>query len=534
MLLDSGADLVITSSPLSSLIEVTEDISLICLDSDWDTFQDDHSGNLSMVIPPESAMYILYTSGSTGMPKGVVVEHGKFTAHVWRMQQLYALAPGERVLQFSELSFDAGLEQLFCGLTAGLTVVMRGEKIPSAIEFQQLIESNRVNVVDIPPAYWRFWTESQVGRAPTENSSLRCVIVGGDVMDIGGLRAWQQTPYRKIRLINTYGPTEGVVGATSFDVTDELLEETIPIGKPLAGNKIYLLDAWMQPVPVGIQGEIYIGGEVLGRGYWKNPGLTAENFLPDPFDSVPGSRMYKTGDVALWYQDGNLEFMGRKDWQVKIRGYRIELGEIEFAVKSHPDVNEACVIRQELIKSEPRLVAYLTPTGDHRPDGTLLRKHLQQVLPDYMIPSVYKWLDVFPHTSSGKIDRRALPILDDQTGEKRYIPPHTAVEKVVIGVFQEVLNVDHIGLQDNFFELGGHSLLAIKVAAKIESLLGILIAVRLFFQTKAIAELISSLIDLSSNPGLLERRAALVQKLALMSEAEVDALLNSSELHNPG
>lgn len=312
---------------------------------------------------PDHAAYVIYTSGSTGSPKGVVVEHRALCAHCRTIGGLYSLTSADRVLQFASFSFDASVEQIFPTMTAGATLVIRGSQIWSSREFQQVIRAQRLTVLDLPPAYWhqvcRDWATPGDSR---EMGTVRIVIVGGESLPDETVALWQQTPLRRARLVNAYGPTEATITATTFDIPPTAQPgDSLPIGRPLPGRRAYVLDRESQPVPVGVQGELYLAGDGLARGYLNRPDLTNERFLNDPFDGGRHGRMYRTGDFARWRTDGTLEFLGRVDRQVKIRGFRVELGEIEAALTRNSEVSQCAVLAREDTPGVKRLVAYVVP-----------------------------------------------------------------------------------------------------------------------------------------------------------------------------
>ena len=325
---------------------------VVCLDSDWEAIAQESPENPTCLTMPENLAYVIYTSGSTGRPKGVLVSHGSIAEYCLTFQRDCELNSSDRVLQFASLSFDVSLEQILPTLIVGARLVMMSTDVWHTREFHKRISELGVTVLNLPTGYWqelaRQWAEVL---EPVPNIQPRVLIVGGDTMLPEFLDLWQRTPMSSIRLINAYGPTETTIAATAFDVTPRLREHStlqrIPIGRPLANRQIYILNKYGNAVPVGVPGELYIGGACLARGYLKRADLTAENFIPNPFSGEPGARLYKTGDLARYLPDGNIEFLGRIDHQVKIRGFRIELGEIEAGLRQHPAVRETIVLAQE-------------------------------------------------------------------------------------------------------------------------------------------------------------------------------------------
>ena len=377
------------------------------------------------------------------------------------------------------MSFDLSLEQMLPTLIAGARVVMVGREVWRPEEFNCKAAEFGLTVVDLPTGYWQeLVREWAAGPAPLLNTQYRLFLVGGDTMLPEVLSLWQETPQRSVRLINAYGPTEATITATAFETasrigTGERLHR-VPIGRPLANREIYILDRNCNPVPIGVPGELHIGGMSLARGYLNRPELTAEKFIPNPFSNVAGARMYKTGDLARYLPDGNIEYIGRTDHQVKIRGFRIELGEIEAAIAQHPFVRQAIISTQEDVPGEKRLLAYVVGDREHVPTANDLRSFLKDKIPEYMVPSFFILLDSIPTMPNGKVDRAALPKPDQArpTMGKAFVGSRDDLERQLTALWEEVLNVRPIGVTDNFFELGGHSLLAVRLFALIDKRLG--------------------------------------------------------------
>jgi hypothetical protein len=316
---------------------------------------------------------------------------------------------------------------------------------------------------------------------------VRLVVSGWVAVDAASLAAWFRRGGHRPRLLNSYGPTEATVNATMREVADDPARWR-SIGRPLANTRAYVLDGGRRPVPVGVAGELYVGGAGVARGYLDRPELTAERFVEDPFSGRPGARMYRTGDLARWLADGTLEFLGRNDFQVKIRGFRVELGEIEARLSEHPGVREAGVLAREDVPGGQRLVAYYA--GDEAPDADSLRAHLLQRLPDYMVPAAYVRLDALPLTPNGKLDRKALPAPgDDACAARAYEAPVGPTEEAMAEIWSEVLRTERVGRHDNFFELGGHSLLAVQVISRARQVLAVDLALRSVFESPTLSQL---------------------------------------------
>ena len=491
MLKDAQTPVLLTRERLvTGLAE--QDATVVCLDSDWKTIARESGENPGSLARRETLAYVIYTSGSTGQPKGVLISHGAIAGHCRNVQSIYELDCRDVVLQFASLSFDVSLEEILPTLIVGARLVVMGTDVWHPAEFHRKIAEFGLTVLNLPTAYWqelaREWAD-----VPTlaPNIQPRLFIVGGDTMLPDVLKIWQQTPVNSIRLLNAYGPTETTITATSYDIAPRpgatTTYQRVPIGRPLAGRAIYILDQHGNPVPIGVHGHLHIGGAGLARGYLNRPDLTASTFVLDPFSAAPGARMYKTGDLARYRPDGNIEFLGRTDHQVKIRGFRIELGEIEAALGQHPAVQEAVVLAREDAPGEKRLVAYVV--ADATTDE--LRRFLKDKLPGSMVPAVVVLLDALPVAPNGKLDRRALPAPDRSRPEleKAFIAPRDDLERQLADIWEEVLGVRPVGVTDNFFALGGHSLLAVRLFALIEKRLGKKLPLTTVFQGATVEDL---------------------------------------------
>ncbi|WP_250523644.1 MULTISPECIES: non-ribosomal peptide synthase/polyketide synthase, partial [unclassified Caballeronia] len=440
--------------------------------------QDDPHPN----VRPSNLAYVIYTSGSTGKPKGVAIEHGTLVASTFARHRFYERAPNERFLLLSSLAFDSSVAGLFGTLTNGgclALVDLDTARDPDAII--ELVRHRDITRVLCVPSLGQAILDSM---SSSDDHKLREIIVAGEACP-PGLAKQSSTLPRPVALYNEYGPTEATVWATAYRCLPEE-SNPVPIGGPIANTRVYLLDAERRLMPVGAVGELYVGGAGVGRGYLNRPELTAERFLDDPF--VPGGRMYRTGDIARYRADGNIEFLGRNDHQVKIRGFRIELGEIEAQIASHPSVREAVVIartRHEATQDQ-QLIAYVTGTDEI--DAGILREHLASGLPDYMVPSAFVVLDALPLTPNGKLDRRALP--DPQWQDQAtYVAPRTSLEETLAQCFASVLGLQRVAVFDNFFSLGGHSLLATQLVSRVRQALSIDLPLRALFDAPSVAAL---------------------------------------------
>ncbi|WP_325176171.1 non-ribosomal peptide synthetase [Burkholderia gladioli] len=404
----------------------------------------------------EHLAYVIYTSGSTGRPKGVMISHGGLSNYLQWALAAYEPAPERGAVVSSSLSFDATVTSLWTPLLCGGTVTLLDEG--DEIAGLEAHVRSAAGLVKITPAHL-----DALGRrlrAEGIKAKTDAFVIGGEALSAGTVALWQEVG-PGARLVNEYGPTETVVGCLVYDAQNlPVGMMNVPVGRPVANSQIYILDAGGEPVPVGVTGEIFIGGAGVARGYLNRPSLTAERFMPDPFGAT-GARMYRTGDLARYEADGNIIYLGRNDEQVKLRGFRIELGEIGAMLGAHPGVRDAVVVMREEADGDRRLVGYYTSDEGQDPGLDVLRAHLKASLPDYMVPSALLKLDVFPLTPNGKLDRKALPQPGATSGSGNYVEPEGEIETRLARIWREVLKVERVGRHDNFFELGGHSLLAI-------------------------------------------------------------------------
>jgi amino acid adenylation domain-containing protein len=551
MLEDARAEVLLAQADL--VTGWTEQgVRVVRLDADRDAIAAESGEDAGDYPAADNLAYLVYTSGSTGKPKGVLVANGAIAEHCRDVQALYQLDESDRVLQFASLGFDQALEQILAALAAGAALVLRGPEVPSPADFSGWISQFGLTVANLPPAFWHEWAKAA---SPTQSGAslhgLRLVIVGGDVLSAESLRLWEQTPWRSARLLNAYGPTEATITASIFVVPPGFQGSRVPIGRPVGGRALYIRDAYGNLAPVGVPGELYVGGSGLARGYLGRPDLTAERFVPDPFgfslppafqrgesEQVPpfgglggseagGARLYKTGDLARYLPDGNVEFLGRVDNQVKIRGFRIELGEIEAALGRHPEVAEAVVVARDAEAGSKALTAYLVAAGEATPEAGRMRDFLRTSLPDYMIPSAFVWLEAMPRTASGKVDRRSLPEAEhiQSLPEEGYVAPRTPVEKELAAMWAQVLGLQRVGVHDDFFDLGGHSLLATQLVARIRAAFGVDLPLRAMFEATSVAELAALLAQRLAEGVEEEELEELLAELEGLSPAEIERLL---------
>ncbi|WP_292867177.1 non-ribosomal peptide synthetase/type I polyketide synthase [Nostoc sp. LPT] len=481
----------------------------VCLDTDWQLISQSSDLDLVNSNTRENLAYVIYTSGSTGQPKGVMIQHHSLVNITQTAIVEYGLSNSDRSLQFSSISFDVAAAEIYPCLSCGATLVLRTDEMLSSV--QTFIEKCRdwnLTVLDLPTAYWYQVTSELANANLLLPDCIRLVTIGGEPLLKQQLRIWQQHIGEYPQLINAYGPTETTVAATlcklSGSATTEIDEQKIPIGHPIHNTQIYILDQYLQPVPIGIAGELHIGGAGLARGYLNRPELTQEKFIPNSFSTDSDSRLYKTGDLAHYLPDGNIEYLGRIDNQVKIRGFRIELGEIEAVLNQHSDVQTSCVIARKDTLGVQRLVAYVIPNLHLTPASPQLRQYLSSQLPLYMVPNAFVVLETLPLTSNGKVDYRSLPAPDlaSQMLDK-FVAPHTSIEKTVAQIWTEVLRIEQVGIHNNFFELGGHSLLATQVISRLQSAFQISLPLRYLFKSPTVAQLSDAILaELQTDSGL--------------------------------
>ncbi|WP_406694053.1 amino acid adenylation domain-containing protein [Singulisphaera sp. Ch08] len=481
MLRDSGAAILLTDRHIQKLLPDTG-VRVVLLDDDRAEIEHhDGSSAPDITIHPASLAYVIYTSGSTGKPKGVMIPHDALNNFLLAMRALLELKPGDSLLAVTTLSFDIAVLELFLPLALGARIELASrDEATDGRRLAKRLHNANARFLQATPATWRLLLDSGW------NGQLGLTILcGGEAMT---RELAERLLPNADALWNLYGPTETTVWSTAARV--ETGNGAVSIGRPIANTQIYILDALLQPVPIGVAGELYIGGDGVVRGYLDRPALTAERFLPDPFGK-PGARLYRTGDLARWRTDGTLECLGRLDHQVKIRGHRIELGEVEDALNLHPSVQAAVAVARPDAQGNAQLVAYLVTADEARTTTAELRRWLKNALPEPMIPSAFVLLDALPLTPNGKVDRNALPDPNTQlivAGEP-YEAPRTKAENLVAQTWAQILKRDHIGIHDNFFELGGHSLLATQVASRLRDAFNIDIPLRTLFEATTVAAL---------------------------------------------
>ena len=506
MLQDSHSSLILTQERFRSFL-AGSDVQRVCLDSAWDDLLLESQGNLENQTDDKNAAYMIYTSGSTGTPKGVVNLHGGLGNRLQWMQETYRLSAADRVLQKTPFTFDVSVWEFFWPLISGacLVVARPGGHRDSAY-LVSLIQSQQITTLHFVPSMLGVFLQ----QAGVENcTSLRQVICSGETLSCElPQRFFERTD---AALFNLYGPTEASIDVTAWECRRDSERTVVPIGQPIANTQIYILDRQLQPVPIGVAGELHIGGVGLARGYLNRPELTREKFIANPFCDQPGAKLYKTGDLARYLPDGNIEFVGRMDNQVKIRGYRIELGEIEAVLGQHPVVQSAVVLLREDAPGDKRLVGYVVFRKPEACSTSALREFLKQKLPEPMVPAAFVYLDAMPLTANGKTDRRALPKPDRSRSERddNYVAPRNHVEEILVNLWSEVLKRGKVGSHDNFLELGGNSLLATQLVSRIRDALKIELSLRRLFEAPTVAGL-AKYIELSRQPATSLRTLPIV------------------------
>jgi amino acid adenylation domain-containing protein len=493
MVENASARLIVTREDLKGLFAEGSS-ELICVDGSRDEIARRSEENIDGVVSVESLAYVIYTSGSTGVPKGAMITHRSVVNLASDAVRKFRLGPKSRFLQFASLSFDVAVEEIYPVLTIGGSVVLLpDEESYSYSELTRRIKRHQITTVELPTAYWREWMRELLNSGARTPRSLDLVITGDERITVDVFREWKQ---HEAPLLHVYGVTECTVNSMVYEVPADFGEGVnpgaIPVGKPIGNIEAYLLDGGLEPTPLRIPGEIYLGGVGVGRGYLKRPEMTAERYVPSPFGKKAGGRLYRSGDLARASEDGKIEFLGRADAQVKLRGYRIELGEIESRLARHPGIRDAVAMVREDNPGDERLVAYYTVAGSNgagaKIEAESLIRYLSTALPEYMIPAAFIELESLPLTPNGKLNRLALPQPNYAGATREYEAPVGDTEVALARIWAETLQLDQVGRHDNFFRLGGHSLLAIRLIERMRRE-GLQIDVRTLFITPTIAGL---------------------------------------------
>lgn len=529
MISDSSISILLTQQALAERFS-THNTRVVCVDLNWEQIAAESNENLNLEMNPFNLAYVIYTSGSTGKPKGTMLQHQGWCNLAKIQQQAFGVRPGSRILQFSSFSFDASVWEFVMALLSGATLCLtQRETLTTGQGLLEVMAKNRITTVTLPPSVLAVVPETPL-------PDLKTIVTAGEACSPDLVARWSDNR----RFFNAYGPTESTVCASMFHVVENIYQNP-PIGRPNSNFKLYVLDSNLRPVPVGVPGELIIGGIGLARGYLNRPELTAEKFVADPYSGQPDSRMYRTGDLARLLTDGNIEFLGRIDHQVKVRGFRIELGEIEVELNEHPDIVDVVVLAREFKSGDHRLVAYLVAESGAELTVGDLRVYLKKKLPDYMVPSAFMIMDEFPLTPNGKIDRKALPMPDQSRPElgSTYTAPRNETEEKLAEICVELLEVEKVGVYDNFFELGGHSLLATQFISRVREDFQVELPLRILFESPTVNELAEQVLqrpkisdddEQAAKFEMTERgeknMAELLAELGSLSDEEAQALLS--------
>jgi len=492
MLENSEAPLLLTQGQLTANLPIIAS-KVVLIDSDWPEIAKQSQESPGLTLDPESRAYVIYTSGSTGKPKGVEIPHRAVVNFLTTMAQQPGMNASDRLLAITTLSFDMAVPEIYLALTLGASLEMVSREVASdGDQLLAKLTGSGATILQATPATWRMLLDAGWKSSP----GLK-ILVGAEAVP---LKLANQLLPRAASVWNMYGPTETTVWSTVRKL--EAGQRTVPIGRPVANTEVFILDRVLQPVPIGVAGELYIGGDGLARGYLKRPELTAEKFIAHPLNSDPKARLYKTGDLARYLPNGDIEFLGRIDHQVKIRGFRIELGEIEAVLRQHPEINDTVVVAREDTPGDKRVVAYFVPANNTALTTAELRAFLKEKLPEYMLPSVFVILKSMPLTPNGKVNRSALPAPDqaDLAAQAEFAAPRDAVESRLVQIWEAVLQVAPIGVRDNYFELGGHSLLAVKLMHRIEEAFGKNLPLSTLLQAPTVEQLAAILRQKGSLP----------------------------------
>ncbi|WP_218653140.1 amino acid adenylation domain-containing protein [Nostoc sp. TCL26-01] len=487
MLADTQVTVLLTQKALVDRLP-QHNATTVCVDEDWDQINQQPHHNLTTSIKPENLAYVMYTSGSTGQPKGVCVVH-RGVVRLVKETNYASFTASEVFLQLAPISFDATTFEIWGSLLNGGLLVIFPTNTPSLDELAQVIHQYQVTTLWLTAGLFHLIVDEKIEAL----KPLRQLLAGGDVLSVPHVQKFLQT-VENCRLINGYGPTENTTFTCCYEITLPLKPDlSIPIGQAIAHTQVYILDDNLQPVAPGMVGELYVGGDGLARGYLNRPELTVEKFIPYPWKNSASAseRLYKTGDLVRSLPDGNIEFLGRIDNQVKIRGFRIELGEIERVIGQYPEIRENIVIARPHVTGEKQLVAYIVTHQGSTYKQNQLSAFLQQRLPEYMLPSAFVVLASLPLTANGKVDRQKLPAPGRERPqlEQVYIAPQNDLERLLVNIYADLLQIDQVGVDDNFFDLGGTSILIMQLALRVKQELGMELSVVKLFQYPTIAGL---------------------------------------------
>lgn len=530
MIDDMRLPVLVSQGKLAQSLPVVQ-AHIVCLDEDWLQIAQEPTGDLPVQNAAMDPAYVMYTSGSTGTSKGISIPHRAIVRLV-KDTNYIQIERGDRIGQVSNMAFDAATFEIWGALLNGASLVMLPQEIVlSPAEYAGMLRREKIQVVWVTAALFNQIASIE----PAAFRSVRDVLTGGDIVSPMHMRQVLSAGGPQ-RLLNGYGPTENTTFTTWHQVNEiEDVNRSIPIGRPVANTQTYILDRWLNLLPVGIPGELYVGGDGLALGYLQRSELTAERFVPNPFGE-PGQRMYRTGDLAKVLSDGSIEFLGRIDQQVKLRGFRVELGEIESALIEHPAVQQAVVVLRESSSGEKYLAAYLVGQSERTASPVELRNFLRTRLPDFMLPSAFVFMTALPLTSNGKVDRRALPEPGTvgPASDRPVSEVATAFERVLMQIWIDVLGVEQIGLQDNFFDLGGHSLLVFRIMNRIEELFDLDLSLTILFGAPTFSDFAQTVLENLADKERIEEIARLLLKLEAVQGGENEAVSDDREDLNPG
>jgi amino acid adenylation domain-containing protein len=531
MLDDSEVSILLTQERLISLLSSYTG-QIVCLDNVIRPAATEVSlSNSVSGTTPDNLAYVIYTSGSTGNPKGVLISHSNVTRLLLATHPWFHFDQNDVWTLFHSYAFDFSVWEMWGSLLYGGRLVVLPYWVSRSPEtFYRLLSEKNVTVLNQTPSAFRQLIQAEESSTEANKLALRLVIFGGEALDFQTLKPWfERHGDRHPQLVNMYGITETTVHVTYRPITTADLPSSgnSLIGVQIPDLELYVLDRTWNPVPIGVPGELCVGGAGVGRGYLKRPELTAERFIPNPFDSGGGKRLYRSGDLVRYLPNHDLEYVGRIDAQVKIRGFRIELGEIETTFSQHPAVRDVTVILDGDEPSEKRLIAYLV--SRQPPTVSELNAFLRQKLPEYMVPASFVFLDALPLTRNGKLDRRNLPAPDRSRPEQEspFIAPRTVVEKLLANIWAELLKVERVGIHDNFFELGGHSLLITQVASRIQQTFQVHLPLRTLFDAPTVALLSMAVATAQLGQEDAADAVQMLDELKSLSEEEVKALLEA-------
>jgi amino acid adenylation domain-containing protein len=525
MLGDARPRVLVTQSWLRELLS-GQGAQVICLDTEWPEVASRGDGNPTAGVDADNLTYVIYTSGSTGNPKGIALPHRCLSNLIEWHFKIHSRA--SKTLQFASLSFDASFHEMFSAWCSGGTLFMISNALRMDLAaLARFLHDEGIEKVTLPVVVLQQFSEEYADR-PEVFSGLREIITTGEQLQISRPVINLFRSLKNTSLHNHYGPSEThVVTWLSLPDEPDSWETFPPIGRPIDSTQMYVLDQSFNPVPIGVPGELYIGGVSLARGYLNQPGLTAEKFIPNPFATEAGARLYRTGDLARYRTDGDIDFLGRIDHQVKIRGFRVELGEIESVLGRHPSVLEVVVLAREDVPGEKSLAAYIVSDEQQAVGSSELRDYLMGKLPDYMVPSAFVIMKSLPLTANGKIDRRALPAPDHTRPElkKEFVAPRSAAEQVVSKIMAKALGVEQVGVFDNFFELGGHSLMATRVLFRLREAFRVDLPLPSLFERPTVEGVVDALAQIWGDREIVEQIAQTILEIEQLSEEELNLML---------